>query len=374
MTKSTTTPPGGPTEGSVFLTHLLQEGDILLCTDPDSRISNLIQTASGGVFSHAALCTCPPNFIEATFTGVAEISLARFGLHRRACGKMLRLKPELANRDAIRTIAVKQAYRYRTREYDKIAALASLFPNWELDPGTRMFCSYLVAAAYALAGLNITAPRKPPRKTTPADIDASPLFDDMTDSVLAHAQFLPGTPRYFVDEGYTDSPPQEYNIALRIATERVSAFLEKHGEPPLDDYPSALGIYFQYRSKPWFGEFDMLFGSSIDELGEPALARTEKLVAEARGHDAGTLVLRIRSCSVDTYPIMLALVANRIKTSGALIAERQRDITACQAGAAAGLHTAAILLDHARRIHAGLSGNLDMYRREQAFFLAHPPF
>lgn len=156
MKSRITGPASRQFEGYGFKSHLLQEGDILLCTDPDSEISSLIRYSTGGNFSHAAICTLVPLFIEASDPGVCEFSLDRMGVKSKANVRVLRLRSDVPNREHIATTAAREALRYSTREYGTIAAIASVVPGWGYEPGARAFCSYLVAAAYESAGLNIT--------------------------------------------------------------------------------------------------------------------------------------------------------------------------------------------------------------------------
>ena len=259
-------------EAFAFKTQLLQPGDVLLSTNSLDKLSGMIRWGTGGSFSHAAICTLPPLFIEADFPGVAEVSLERKHLATLSNARILRLDPSFPDAKKIAETAAKAALEYQTGSYDKIAAVASVFKGAKTNSG--LFCSYLVSAAYLKAGLNITSEGKLPKTTTPADIEHFAGFVDITPSLLIRINlfpealyfFLDRSPQYPIgteDEGELPSPAQLYNIALRKVGEAVSRFLESKGKPAVDRYTDAQKALALYRDETWFLQLDALFASSL---------------------------------------------------------------------------------------------------------------
>jgi hypothetical protein len=110
-----------------FRCDRLKKDDVLLCTDPDEKMSKAIRLTTGGTFSHAAICTIAPLFIEADLPTVAEFSLDGRLLARRTSAKLLRLKPSVTNARAIAEAAASAAQEFQVGRYDRFGAVASVF-------------------------------------------------------------------------------------------------------------------------------------------------------------------------------------------------------------------------------------------------------
>ena len=80
-------------EAFAFKHDLIHPGDILLCTRPGDTISKVIRGTTAGTFSHAAICTKSPIFVEADFSGVCSFSLERCLITSKDNPRILRLKP-----------------------------------------------------------------------------------------------------------------------------------------------------------------------------------------------------------------------------------------------------------------------------------------
>lgn len=281
------------TEGFSFRCDLLKSGDVLLCTAKKNFSSAAIRLGTRGKFSHTAICTISPLFIEAAFPGVAEFSLNRLNVSRRESVRILRLKPTVPNSETFAYEAANAALRFQTRKYDKIAAVASIAGGARVSSG--IFCSYLVASAYAVAKLNITKTKKSPAATTPKDIQTSDHFDDITDKVLVPARFSNNGIHYFLDrkpqfpvgfeDKYKQSPAQDYNIQLREVAERISEFLKSKNLSSVDSYFDAQEAIARHCNEDWFPELDELFASSLRELAIPLLNAMKPVLSDAREKD-----------------------------------------------------------------------------------------
>lgn len=200
---------------------------------------------------------------------------------------------------------------------------------------------------------------KPPRKTTPADIEASPFCVDITGHLLVRAEFSPDDENYFLDCDSQISPAQEYSIMLRKVAKRVSTFLERKGKSAVADYPEAQRAYLEHRSEPWFGELDELFSQSLIELGNPSLARVETLTAEARAQDILSLTARLARCDRPSFFLSLQYLLHRIDTTERLMRYREMELHAFGVATAnSSWNTPKVWLEHSQRIHAGLERNL----------------
>ncbi len=147
-------------EGYSFNCGLVREGDVLLCTDPADIISNAIRRATGrnllqpASFSHAAICTYRPLFIEADFFGVAEFSLDRKNLANKGAARILRLKSSVPQASEIAKAAADAALSYQARRYDKIAAIASVAGGAKATTGICTLLSIIRASKSSPAKLD----------------------------------------------------------------------------------------------------------------------------------------------------------------------------------------------------------------------------
>lgn len=332
--------PAGSVRGFAFRTDRLRGGDVLLCTDRDSYQSATIRRMTGGKFSHAAICTIPPLVIEANDPGVSEISLFRYSVRDRRNVRILRLWPNVPGAEATATAAAAEALIHRTRPYSTRGAITSILPLGTLDPADGVFCSYLVAEAYMKAGLNVSPGGKTPDKTTPADIEKSLFFEDITADLIAEAVFLPGSEHHFVDAdaiwvpvrtegdgGDTGwSPAQRYDVALREVGKRISAFLVERGQSGASSYPEAQKAFLRAVGQPWFAELDKCATAWMDDLATPLIAPTAKDVAEAVQRESATLPGRLALMDEQSLIKSVALLDADIASRAGLIMHRERSI------------------------------------------------
>lgn len=134
----------------VFITQLIQPGDIVLTTTPE-RISRTIRAVTGADISHAMICVAKSSVIDSTGDGVHARNLERIVLEAGCAGHVLRpLKPLTTDqlRAAISYARAAVGTRYTMLEAGK-SVLAGLVS------GKRQFCSRLVAQAYREAGLDL---------------------------------------------------------------------------------------------------------------------------------------------------------------------------------------------------------------------------
>lgn len=353
--------------GFGFFSHLIAEGDILLCTDPDSRISNAIKKVAGGDFSHGAICTIPPLFIESDVPAVREFSLERMSIKSPANVRILRLKWTVPDSLELARKAASIALDYHGNDYSVIAAISTMVPFLDTKLRSKAFCSYLVAAAYLKAGLNITASGKDPEKTTPYDLQESPYFDDVTDGILMPVKFRPewGMP-HWLDGPRSQAPAELQASALSIMRTRISDFLIAQGQPACNSYLDAQVRYIKSRDELWFAELDKCYADWLEEFVTPTLDLSEELVTKARERNAQTLKDRLDSCDYPSLLLSLQFVENRIKTTERLLLERARSLHAI-----GGVYTkfafkaAGVMLEHDARVYAALRHNLRNLRSEK---------
>lgn len=158
-------------------------GDVLLTRNPDSIFADAVCVLTGVPFSHAFICTDPPECVESRGFGVVRFILNRFLIRERTRIKVLRLTNHAARRAEASTAADFAAAQV-TREYASIDVLTALTALPILERG-KYFCSQLVAEAYANAGVNLTP--KQPEKTSPGALLSSTELEDVTDKVVREA-------------------------------------------------------------------------------------------------------------------------------------------------------------------------------------------
>ncbi|MDP3692136.1 hypothetical protein [Bradyrhizobium sp.] len=170
----------------VFDGHKLQPGDVVLTRNVESSsfkgkaVSDAIAAGSRGDFSHALLCTTPPTLIEAIDAGVSNINSRRCFVHDLKHVRVLRYPHA-----GIARAAASASMLSFAKGYSKRAAIASVVPGVDLSHphDDRTFCSALVAASFRAGG----APEfqsVDPMKTTPATLQKSAHFSDVTSDVL----------------------------------------------------------------------------------------------------------------------------------------------------------------------------------------------
>ncbi|MEA2899137.1 MAG: hypothetical protein QOJ84_4752 [Bradyrhizobium sp.] len=165
--------------------NAMQPGDVILTRNAEAATakgkvsSNLIAFFSRGDYSHALVCTAPPTLIEAIGDGVSNLNAQNCFIHDLKHIRVLRYSDR-----AIARAAASAAMRFFAQRYSVAGAVASVLPDVRLvgpsDDG--IFCSALVAAAFRAAGAPEFAAIDPMR-VTPAWLQKSPHFHDVTDDI-----------------------------------------------------------------------------------------------------------------------------------------------------------------------------------------------
>jgi hypothetical protein len=172
---------GGGAVAKYFLRRL-EPGDVLLSTDPNSAWSHTIRIGTSGSFSHAAIFSAEPFFVESHDQyGVTIFSNDRFGIADKKNVSIRRLN---SGATAIAQKAGRAAEFYREQGYWLPGALRSKFRIGAESKKGALFCSQLVAKAYEDAGFEL-CPGIRPEHVTPADIERSPLLSPVDELVIA---------------------------------------------------------------------------------------------------------------------------------------------------------------------------------------------
>lgn len=146
----------GSTEVWQFDPDALQPGDVVL-ERGHGKESRAIQFFDWGRYSHALIWLGGTDFLEAVGVGVRVLSHARFFIDNPLDWLVLR-HPD----PAVGASAAMTARSFAFKTYDLDGAIATKLPGKRQPNPTAMFCSQVVATAYAKAGapLNGAAPHK----------------------------------------------------------------------------------------------------------------------------------------------------------------------------------------------------------------------
>lgn len=132
----------------VFITSLIQPGDVVLTTTPEP-VSQAIRKITGADISHAMICVGKSSVIDSTGDGVHARNLDRIFLEPGCSGYVLRPVEPLTI-DQLHTVISFARAAVGTR-YTKAGAAKSVVAGFVA--GRRQFCSRLVAQAYRSAGI-----------------------------------------------------------------------------------------------------------------------------------------------------------------------------------------------------------------------------
>ncbi|WP_316163441.1 YiiX/YebB-like N1pC/P60 family cysteine hydrolase [Bradyrhizobium sp. SZCCHNRI20481] len=149
----------------IFDPGKLQPGDVVLERGKRLR-SKAIALADRGTYSHALLWLGNTDFIEAVGNGVRVISFQRVLVHHPKRWLLIRLVEDPGKAQKAAAVARNLAHK----KYDLRGALSTKMGGRKTPDPTSLFCSQLVATAYAEAGYAI-APGKIAAQVTPADIE-----------------------------------------------------------------------------------------------------------------------------------------------------------------------------------------------------------
>lgn len=136
----------------VFVSSLIQLGDIVLTTTPDP-MSQTIRKVTGADISHAMIYVGKSSVIDSTGDGVHARNLERLILEPSCAGHVLRPVQPLTN-DQLRSVISFARAAVGTR-YSAVGAAKSVLAGFVA--GRRQFCSRLVAQAYRNAGVDLVS-------------------------------------------------------------------------------------------------------------------------------------------------------------------------------------------------------------------------
>lgn len=163
----------------------LEPGDIVLTAGP-GKVSKVIRRASKGDVSHAMICVQNGSIIDSTDLGVQAHNIQRelYGPDDHVV--VLRLREPLSD---VRLAAVIDFARSEIgTRYSKVEAARSVLGGPK--PRRRqLFCSRLVARAYAYAGVTLVAD---PDYCTPEALRQSPLLIELSDmtEIVSEAELV----------------------------------------------------------------------------------------------------------------------------------------------------------------------------------------
>lgn len=179
--------------------------------------SKVIAAADRGRFSHALLWLGGTDFIEAVGTGVRVISFRRVIVKKPKKWLLLRLTDDPATAERAAAIARNMAHK----QYDLRGALSTKVGGRRIADPTRLFCSHLVAAAYAEAGRTIVE-GKTPQQVTPAALERRSVLKSIPLPLIEIGQASDDR-----DAGYEGSPMDREMRASQAAflavQDRISA-------------------------------------------------------------------------------------------------------------------------------------------------------
>lgn len=157
----------------------LLPGDIVL-TSTAGKVSKVVRRATGGEVSHAMICVQNGSTIDSTAGGVQAANIQRELYEADDAVFVLRLREPLTDFQLQSVINFARS-EVGTR-YSKPEAARTVLPGPK--PRTkRMFCSRLVAKAYAAAGVQLV---HDPEYCSPEELRVSPLLvelEGMTEEV-----------------------------------------------------------------------------------------------------------------------------------------------------------------------------------------------
>lgn len=191
----------------------LLPGDVILETG-NSAFGRAIRAVDGGAFSHALMWVGNTDFIEAVTDGARIISFAR----------VLVTDPEhlllLRHPDpAVARVAADEARNLAFKGYAFGKALATKLPVKPSSP-TSLFCSQLIAEAYARAGSDLVT-GKLPAKVKPRDLVDNSILQSLGTPALLEVKLEPGErPLLNRDKAYKGSLPAR---ELRITKDAFAA-------------------------------------------------------------------------------------------------------------------------------------------------------
>jgi hypothetical protein len=148
----------------------LEAGDVLL-ERALTAASAVIRGATKGKYSHALIWMGNTDFMEAVGDGVRAMPCVRIVTSDPRRWRLLRLDSDPTAAAAAATYARSHSFK----SYNLSGAIASILPTSRRARSITLFCSQLVAVAYASTGVALCPGRKPDN-VTPADLERNSIL------------------------------------------------------------------------------------------------------------------------------------------------------------------------------------------------------
>ena len=150
-------------------------------------------------FSHAAICVGTGTFVEALGSvGVCRLAIRQTAARDRDNIRVLRLNREVPDAAAIAARAGALAEEFTYRRYAEGKNFAGmLFKGMQDTSRERLFCSQLVAAAFAEAGFRLFEDMAP-EQLSPGRLARCELLEDITDRCIATV-ISDDAPEFYLD-------------------------------------------------------------------------------------------------------------------------------------------------------------------------------
>lgn len=251
----------------IFMESALQQGDILLSRDNTAKRSSFIRTVTKSPYSHAAICHRTTEFLEAISTGVSRINVLRFFVEDMSCIAIMRLRTDYPKHTELAAHAADEATLYLGNDYWMLGALTATLTNTSRRKRNSVFCSHLVASAYAAAGITLVK-GKSAAKITPADIARSPILENVTNSIMKpvkhDTEYLWGIP-FEYDLSYT---PHRIEICTSTnVRDYVNAWLRGRGLPEQQNFYQLLNFLRDFPDETIRREIDEICCSGLKKEG-----------------------------------------------------------------------------------------------------------
>jgi hypothetical protein len=254
--------------------ELLQPGDIVL-TATTGKVSKVIRRVSKGIVSHAMICVQHGSTIDSTDNGVQASNIQRELFDSVDTVFVLRLREPLAE---VRLHSIIDFARSLVgTRYSKIEAARTVLGGPK-PRAKKMFCSRLVARAYAAAGVQLV---HDPDYCTPDELRLSPLLHelgDMTEEVsVAELAAWNARPNPIAEMQRAQNEILEVARALDPSVENfddLDAFVQRHPEhdEAIERAYRESGYLDLWRSdfaiNPWHYDLDEMDATTNDRTVE----------------------------------------------------------------------------------------------------------
>jgi len=296
----------------------LEEGDVLLLATPPSATRYVIRKVTSSRFSHAAICSNAPLFVEAIGVGVCVFTIDKIVVSNPRSIRLLRVH---SRHSAVARRAGFIASTYVARQYWISGALTAVLSKLQLQARGKLFCSHLVAQAYAEAGLALVSDKNP-TKVTPALLEQSTLLRDISCEVLTDKTDKAWCPPMMViDEANYASPAQLETRIKQNIVRRVGKSFTFCGLPaPLDFEGALYGL---------LGLTDPVNSDLIDEEFSKAIREEGLLAVPLAFQDMESIYRYVadgadeRVWSHEEMSAMLGFFTERFSTQEKILDERR---------------------------------------------------